>query len=289
MPFFKGVRKTIKSDPKKYHFKYGGIGLGYLRFIGLGLYSENGISLDGLEKAKMADVVLLESYTNLLPGLKLTSLEALVGKKVKIVTRKDVEDGKEILSLASSNSVAMLVAGDPFVATTHLDLRIRATKKGIPTETVNAPSIISAAPGAVGLQNYKFGKSSTITFPPPSSDVPYDTLKLNRGAGLHTLFFLDLRAEENMFMSVGEAVKLLLEMESRRGEGIINENTMLIGLARVGGPEQFIKAGTPRDLINLDFGKSPHAIIAPGRLHFMEAEALLLFTGAEKSLVEANS
>ena len=262
--------------------------MGSLHFIGLGLYSQKGISIEGLEKARMADAVLLESYTNLLPGLDLKALEEMLCKKIRVVGRKEVEDGREILSIASSNNVAMLVAGDPFVATTHLDLRIRAAKRGIATGIVNAPSIISAAPGAVGLQNYKFGKSSTITFPPPASDVPYDTLKLNRGAGLHTLFFLDLRAEEQRFMSVGEAIKLLLEMESRRGEGIVRNNLLLIGLARVGGPKQFIRAGTSEELLGEDFGSPPQAIIVPGRLHFMEAEALMLFAGAEKSLVEEN-
>jgi diphthine synthase len=262
--------------------------LGSLRFIGLGLYSEKGISLYGLEKAKAADEVLLESYTNMLPGLNLKGLEGLLGRKVKVVDRKYVEDGKDILALASKKDVAMLVAGDPFVATTHIDLRIRAVKRRIPVEVVNAPSIISVAPGAVGLQNYKFGKSCTITFPQPYSDVPYDTLKLNRAAGLHTLFFLDLRAEEKHFMSVDEGIRLLMVMEHRRGEGVINKDLLFIGLARAGGPEQFMKAGRAQDLLSVDFGDPPHVIIVPSRLHFMEAEALVLFAGADKELVERN-
>jgi diphthine synthase len=263
--------------------------LGSLKFIGLGLYSEQGMSLEGLEKAKSAGKVLLESYTSLLPGLDLQNLEKLVGKKVKIVDRRYVEDGKELLSLSSSEDVAMLVAGDPFVATTHVDLRIRAAKLGIPVEVYNAPSIISVAPGAVGLQNYKFGRSSTITFPPPHSDVPYDTLKLNRGSGLHTLFFLDLKAEEKKFMSVGEAIRLLIAMEKKRGEGVIRKDLIFIGLARVGGPEQFIKAGRGEELADLDFGTPPHAIIVPGNLHFMEVEALIMFAGVDKRLVEMST
>jgi diphthine synthase len=260
--------------------------LGSLKFIGLGLYSEKGISIYGLEKAKAADEVLLESYTNMLPGFNLHSLEGLLGKKVKVVDRKYVEDGKDILALASKKDVAMLVAGDPFVATTHIDLRIRAVKHWIRVEVVNAPSIISVAPGAVGLQNYKFGKSCTITFPMPYSDVPYETLKLNKAANLHTLFFLDLRAEEKHFMSVDEGIRLLMVMEHRRGEGIIHKDLLFIGVARAGGPEQFIKAGRAQDLMSVDFGDPPHAIIIPGKLHFMEAEALELFAGADKELVE---
>lgn len=260
--------------------------MGSLKFIGLGLYSERGMSLEGLAKARSASKVLLESYTNLLPGLDLQNLEKLVGKKVRIVDRRYVEGGKELLSLASSEDVAMLVAGDPFVATTHVDLRMRAAKLGITVEVFNAPSIISAAPGSVGLQNYKFGRSSTITFPPPHSDVPYDTLKLNRGAGLHTLFFLDLKVEEKKFMSVGEGIRLLIAMEKRRGEGIICKDLIFIGLARVGGPEQFLKAGRGEELADLDFGTPPHAIVVPGKLHFMEAEALIMFAGADRKLVE---
>jgi diphthine synthase len=262
--------------------------LGSLRFIGLGLYSEKGISLYGLEKAKTADEVLFESYTNMLPGLDLNSLEALIGKKVKVVDRKYVEDGRDILSSAAKKDIAILVAGDPFIATTHIDLRIRAMKRAIPVEVANAPSIISVAPGAVGLQNYKFGKSSTITFPEPYSDVPYDTLKLNRSAGLHTLFFLDLKAEEKYFMSVDEGIRLLMVMEHRRGEGIMHKDLLLIGLARAGGPEQFVKAGRAADLLYVDFGDPPHAIIVPGKLHFVEAEALVLLTKADKDLVEMN-
>ena len=256
-----------------------------LTFIGLGLYSEKGISLYGLEKAKSADVVILEGYTNLLPGLDLASLEGLVGKKIRLMDRKSVEDAKELLQLASTHDVAFLVAGDPFVATTHVDLRMRAVKRGIPVEIINAPSIISVAPGAVGLQNYKFGRSATITFPEPQSDVPYDALKLNRSAGLHTLFFLDLRVEEGRFMTIAEGISQLIEMELRRKEGAFSPDMLLVGIARAGGPQQFVKAGSAESLLSVDFGPPPHTIIAPGRLHFMEADALVMFAEAEESMV----
>lgn len=266
-----------------------GLKLGSLRFIGLGLYDEKGISIRGLDMARSSEVVMLESYTNVLPGLSLASLESLIGKSVQKVGRSYVEDGKELLSLAKANDLALLVAGDPFVATTHLDLRLRAARMGIHVEVVNAPSIISVAPGTVGLQNYKFGKSATITFPPPNSDVPYDTLRLNRGADLHTLFFLDLRAEEQNFMSVNEGISLLRLMEQRRLAGVVSEDMLFVGLARAGGPEQLVKAGTAEELTLVDFGGPPHLLIVPGRLHFMEAEAIVAFAGAERRLAEANT
>ena len=262
--------------------------MGSLAFIGLGMYDEKGISLKGLERAKASELVLLEGYTNALPGLDVHSLESLLNKEITVVDRKYVEDGRELLARAESSSVALLVAGDPFVATTHVDLRIRAAKRGILVEVHHAPSIISVAPGEVGLQNYKFGKSATITFSPPLSDVPYDTLRQNRLSGLHTLFFLDLRAEEGRFMSVGEGIECLELIEKRRGEGVIDNDLIMIGVARAGGTTQMIKAGRADDVRGIDFGKPPHALIIPGRLHFMEAEALALFTGLSKELAERN-
>jgi diphthine synthase len=259
-----------------------------LAFIGLGLYDEKGISLEGLEKAKLCEHILLEGYTNILPGFNLDSLKSLLGKEVLVVGRKYVEDGRDLLAMAESSSVALLVAGDPFIATTHVDLRIRAAKRGVRVEVHHAPSIISVAAGEVGLQNYKFGKSATITFAPPHSDVPYDILKQNRALGLHTLFFLDLRAEEGKFMKVGEGIASLQAMEALRKEGVISPDTIVIGVARAGGPTQMIKGGRADDVKGVDFGPPPHALIVPGRLHFMEAEALTLFSGVPKELLERN-
>jgi len=259
--------------------------MGSLTFIGMGLYDEKGISLRGLEAARSAHTVMLEGYTNLMPGLRLDALEALLGKTPLLLSRGAVEEGGEILRAAEERDVAFLVAGDPFIATTHVDLRLRAARRGIRVEVVNAPSIISVAPGAAGLQNYKFGKSATITFPPPQSDVPYDTLKMNRAAGLHTLFFLDLRAEEGRFMTANEGLLLLLDAERRRGEGAFAPGTLSVAIARAGGPEQLVRAGTAEALSGEDLGKPPHALIIPGRLHFMESDALVAFAGADRALV----
>jgi diphthine synthase len=260
--------------------------MGLLAFIGLGLYNERGISLEGLERAKSCERVLLEGYTNTLPGLSLDSLKSILGKDVTVVDRKYVEGGRELLSLAESGSVALLVAGDPFVATTHVDLRIRAVKRGIRVEVHHAPSIISVAAGEVGLQNYKFGRSATITFAPPHSDVPYDTLKQNRALGLHTLFFLDLRVDEGKFMKVGEGIEYLQMMEKRRNEGALGPDAIVIGVARAGGPTQVIRGGRADEVKGIDFGPPPHALIIPGWLHFMEAEALTLFSAVPKELSE---
>ncbi|MDH5807202.1 MAG: diphthine synthase [Candidatus Methanomethylicaceae archaeon] len=260
--------------------------MGSLNFIGLGTYDEKGITLYGLEIAKNCDLIFLEYYTSLMPYLNIKNLEELIGKKIKIIDRKFLEDGRIILKEAMEKNIAILTPGDPFVATTHIDLRIRAEKQGINVRIAHAPSIISIIPGEIGLQNYKFGKSATITFPDNYSEVPYDTLKQNLSLGLHTLFFLDIRIEEGKYMSANDGMAMLLHMENKRKEGIIKPNTLVIGIARAGGPNQLIKGDVIEKLINFDFGPPPHCLVIPGKLHFIEAEALILFAKVDKNLLK---
>ena len=259
--------------------------MGSLSFIGLGLFDEKGMSLYGLELARAADLVFLETYTNIMPSLSICSLEALTGKGIQRVDRHFIEDGTLLLKAASEKNVALLVPGDPFVATTHIELRVRAERRGIQVRVAHAPSIISVAPGVVGLQNYKFGRSATITFPDNYSEVPYDAISQNRKLGLHTLLFLDLRSDEGRYMSVPEAVRLLMQMESRRKEGVITPGMLMVGVARAGSPDQLVRGGRAEELASLDFGPPPHSLVVPGRLHFMEAEALEVLAKVDRSLL----
>ena len=62
---------------------------------------------------------------------------------------------------------------------------------------------------------------------------------------------------------------------------------MAVGIARAGAENCVVKAGTLKKLEKYDFGGPPHTLIFPGKLHFMEAEALKFFAGAtEESLKE---
>ena len=137
---------------------------GELVFIGLGLHDEYGMSLRGQNEAKSCDFLFMEYYTSLMPGLQLANLKKIIGKDVQLLSRKEVEENAEKLILAKAQSlkVGFLVPGDPMVATTHVDLRLRAHKAGVRTSIVHATSVISAASGATGLQSYKFGRTVTI-------------------------------------------------------------------------------------------------------------------------------
>ncbi len=262
--------------------------MGELVFIGLGLCDENDISLRGLEELKQADFAFAELYTSLMQELKIEKLEKLAGKKIHLVSRKILEekDGRQLLAAAQNGKTVFLVPGDPLIATTHVDLRIRAEKDGIKTRVIHGASIISAAIGLSGLQNYKFGRSVTIPFANRRilSETPYKVVKANLEAGLHTLCFLDIRAEETRYMTVKEALKTLIEIEKTKRRSIITQHTLVAGIARAGSRNPLVKAGLLGQVLNYDFGKPPHVLIFPGKLHFMEAEALIKLADAPKSI-----
>src|SRR5439155_701473 len=91
-------------------------------------------TLRGLDEARSADVVFAELYTSGLAGATVASVEQLVGKKIRVLSRTDVEDGRTILEAAAKQKVAFLVVGDPMAATTHVDLRLRPGDAGLRPE-----------------------------------------------------------------------------------------------------------------------------------------------------------
>lgn len=260
-----------------------------LYLIGLGLGNEKDITLKGLEIIKKCDLIYLENYTSKLQ-CSVNELEKLYGKKIILANREDVEgdendnsregDGKNknpILKSAKTKDVALLIIGDPMSATTHVDLLLRCKTQGIKTEVVHNASIINAV-GIVGLELYKYGKTTSIPFPEKNfqPETAYDIINLNKKSGLHTLCLLDLRPLEKRFMSVNEAIKILLEIEIKRKEKVFLKNTFCIGCARIGS-DNLIKAGKAEELLKENFGEPPHCLIIPANLHFMEEDALKMW------------
>jgi len=264
--------------------------LGELVFVGLGLYDEKDLSLRAVDETKSADKVFAELYTSLLPALDIKRLEKLVEKKVTVVSRKVLEEekGHQILQETKQGKVVFLVPGDPMIATTHVDLRIRAAKMGTKTRIVHGASIISAVVGVTGLQNYKFGRSVTVPFSGNgvTADTPYEVLVENKQRGLHTLCFLDVKAEEKRYMTVKDGLDALLAVEEKKKQNLVTSNALAIGVARAGAPDSCVKADYVKDLLTYDFRKPPHTIVFPGKLHFMEAEALVALAGASRKVLE---
>jgi len=252
---------------------------GQLIFIGLGLYDENDITLKGLNELKNCNKVFAEFYTSKLVGFNKSYFEKNIGNTINVLSRSESEKGEKILKYAQTEKVAFLVCGDPMIATTHVDLRIRAIKKGIETKIIHSGSIVTAAPGLLGLQNYKFGRTTTLAFPEkeyfPTSQ--YQVIKQNKEMGLHSLVLLDIQADENLFMTANQGMELLLKMEKKLKENVITEETVVCVVGQAGSDKPISEANTIINLLNKDFGQPLHCIVIPGKLHFMEIDALETF------------
>ena len=161
--------------------------------IGIGPGKVESMTLEAVEFAKKADVRLYEAYTALWPEDELLKLETMVGPLQRIM-RPAVENPEVLFEQAQTKLVAILVVGDPMQATTHIDFQLRAEKEGIPVKIIHGISVTTLVPGATGLSDYKFGRSTTLTYPYGNwiATSPLEVMLRNRMQGLHTLVLFDL-------------------------------------------------------------------------------------------------
>jgi diphthine methyl ester synthase len=240
-----------------------------LYFIGLGLNDAKDITVKGLEAVRSCKYIYLENYTSILESSK-EELEEFYKKEIILADRDLVEkQAEEILNRAKKEDVAFLVVGDIFGATTHTDLMMRAKEKNIKTKFIHNASILTAV-GIVGLELYKYGKTTSIPFNNEKVDTPIKVFNKNQEQGLHTLFLLDLDPKNNNFLTINDAANYLI----KKG---INKELTAIGCAKVGNENQEIKATTLEKLTKEKFTKYPQCLIIPGNLHFMEEDALELW------------
>ncbi|MAF99017.1 MAG: diphthine synthase [Nanoarchaeota archaeon] len=245
-----------------------------LSLIGIGLSDEKDITVKGLEIVRSADVVYLEGYTSLLQ-CSIQDLEEFYQKKVIAANRETVESDT-LVDEAVDKNVVLLIIGDPFSATTHVEMASACKEKNIEFQVVHNASVLTAI-GETGLQLYKFGRTASIPFieDHPNLETPYNILRQNKLLDMHTLFLLDLKPEQNRFMIVSEALQILEQIESRKQEKVISDDLLVVGCARLGS-DSIIKAGKLSDIKKFDFGKPLHSLIIPGDLHFVEEEYLHL-------------
>ncbi|KAF2101452.1 diphthine synthase [Rhizodiscina lignyota] len=274
-----------------------------LYLVGLGLADETDITVKGLDVVKKAERVYLEAYTAVLLVDK-EQLEAFYGRSVIIADREMVESSSDtILADADKVDVAFLVVGDPFGATTHTDLLLRARALNIAYTSIPNASILSAI-GACGLQLYNFGQTVSMVFFTetwkPSSF--YDRVKENVQIGLHTLILLDIKVkepnldmlargkivyEQPRYMSVATCASQMLEVEEERKEAVYGPRSLAVGAARVGAKDQTFVVGTLEELCDVDVGKPLHSVVLLGRrTHDLEREYLRDFAVNQKTFDE---
>ena len=246
-----------------------------LHLIGIGLADEKDISIKGLETLKGCSKIYLENFTSLLQCTK-EKLEIFYGKKIVLADRDLSEQGAEkIVEEAKNKEIAFLIIGDPFSATTHIELFRLAKEKNVPVQVIHNASVLTAI-GETGLQLYNFGKTASIPFPEkvPNLETPYLILQQNLSLGMHTLFLLDLDPVKEKFLTISEALEILEKIEQRKNGNLITSKTFVIACARLGSHDAVIKAGSLQKIKALNFGKPPYCLIIPGKLHFMEEEML---------------
>jgi diphthine synthase len=263
--------------------------LGELVFVGLGL-GDRGISLAGVDEMKASDLIYLERYTSPPSATLVKDLEATTGKMLALVGREFVEDGREILEKARTSRVVLAVQGDPMIATTHNDLRVRATSRGISTRVVHGATIPSAAASESGLHYYKFGGTITFTLESAShhQDV-YHRIHHNLLEGQHTLLLLEHDVEKNEGVEPGFVFERLLDAEKNFKRGVLSEGTLAVVLGRVGMKDGATFGGAMGTLRGRSFGSPPYCIIVPGRLHFTEEESLATILKLDKKNIVDNS
>ena len=161
--------------------------------VGMGPGRCEMMTQEAINAARLADHRRYEAYTALWPQDELDKLEEQVGSITKVM-RPEIEDATELLELAKSSLVAVMIVGDPLQATTHVDLQLQANEMGVPCKVMHGISITTILSGAIGLSNYKFGRSTTLTYPYGGwiATSPLEVIASNQYQGLHTLVLLDL-------------------------------------------------------------------------------------------------
>lgn len=250
--------------------------MGELLFVGVGLCDERDLSERALGELARCERLFAEGYTSVLAPGSFERLSGRLGRPVTVLGREEVEGQAAILdALGASGRVALLVAGDPFAATTHVALRLAAERAGHTWRYLPNASILTAAAGFLGLQQYRFGRTVSLPLPEPGFEPrsPVDGIASNRASGLHTLVLLDLRPAEGRFLGPVEALRIL---RARDPEGrALDPGREVAVVARVGTPSAKAWLGVPSRLEAEEFGPPLHAIVVPAPdLHFGEGEAL---------------
>mmetsp|Transcript_24902 Transcript_24902/g.23908 ORF Transcript_24902/g.23908 Transcript_24902/m.23908 type:complete len:321 (-) Transcript_24902:90-1052(-) len=273
---------------------------GTLYVIGLGLGDEKDVTVRGLEAIRSSDLVFLEAYTSIL-SVDVKKLEEFYGREIIVADRNFVECQAQDIYMPvakDGKNVSLLIVGDPVCATTHTDIILRAKEEGIQNiELIHNASVMGAA-GCCGLQLYNFGQTVSIPFFDekwrPISFYP--KIAYNRGGGMHTLCLLDIKVKEPDFqammkgkttflppryMSVNVAAQQLTEAvddhpqsPEKNNKAYSPSETLCVGMARLGQPDQCIIAGTLEELEQQNFGEPLHCLIICGETHDLEMEML---------------
>ena len=210
-----------------------------LWFVGLGISGFKSIPIEAIDLLTNADVVYLEQFTSPIGKSDLTKIKNATKGEFKLAKRWLVEDGNEILENAKRKKVVLLAYGDPYIATTHIELRTRAIENKIKTHSIHSSSSITSMIGECGLHFYKIGRIATI-MSEMSLTTPYYVIYKNIIEGNHTVLLLEYNQDKDFFLDPREALNELLETEKGQIRNVISLSSYAIVASRVGFKDQKI-------------------------------------------------
>lgn len=246
-----------------------------LWFVGSGISGTDSMPTLASKVIRKADIVYVETFTS--PGMDTHTIET--DGQIREAPRWLVEDGRQILADANTcDNVVLVSYGDPMVATTHTELRVRAVSDNIKVSVIYASSAILGIISECGLHHYKTGRMATIMNNEKALQTPYNTTYQNAIRRNHTILLLEYDSESGFFLDPAEALRMMNRYETERRRGVFDASVYAIVASRVGMVDQHIISGYIKNLIHADFGKPPHSIVIPGRLHFTERDALVALT-----------
>lgn len=253
-----------------------------LYLVGAGIYDTFEM-YNSINILKSCDRIYLESFTSPISDNFIDILKTTVEpeKKIEFVKRWFVEDGRQILDESKTLNVGLVSYGDPTIATTFTELRIRAIKNNIDVKVIHAASGITSLVGECGLQIYKIGKLVTMMEERQSAISVYSTVFSNLNLNCHTIILTEYRQGDDgtvFFLKPNNIMSRLLDVEKDIMYGFVSEDSFLIVLSRIGTDEQKIFSGKIKSLLELDYGNGPHTIIFPSKFHFTEEDAILNLT-----------
>ncbi len=249
------------------------LNLRMLYLIGLGLNPQQ-LTLEALHAIQICREVFVENYTSKYSQGEIAALEKMIAKKITPLNRMGVEDESDILlARAQNGAIGLLVFGNPLTATTHVSLLEACVEKKINYRVIPGISIFNYR-GICGLDEYRFGRTTTFVFPQEGFEPlsTFDMIVKNKTLGLHTHCLFDLHPEKQRFMSIEEAVTFLEHAANARDANITR--WIAVGLAGMGNDTQQVHAGSLNELKKQKWEKFPQSLIICGDLNEYEREAL---------------
>jgi diphthine synthase len=235
--------------------------------IGLGLDTES-ISAEALAALKECNQIYLENYTVDFP-YKISELESTLKIKVSELSRGSVED-ESIIKESKNKNIALLVYGDSLSATTHMQLILSCKKQKLKYKIFHNSSILTAA-AETGLSLYKFGKTTSMPNWKEHTNRPTSFMKYiheNQSINAHSLVLTDIGL--NLFDALNQ-----LEESSIKED--VHLPDKIIVFSNAGTKNQKIHYDSTENLKKLKT-KLPLCLIIPSELHFLEEEAVKLFS-----------